>query len=373
MLRAREKTEWKHERAGKAPQWRRGRFLAPGWLFALMILLLLLAAWNTGVGLLYVMLASVTSFVVLSIPLSKRNLGALKFQRRAPHAVHRGESFLMDLRLENHKWMLPAISVRMEDTDPSAKVLGLFLYVPPKRAALLHASHCLEKRGVYTLPPIDVVTSFPFGLLEHRLRHTDQTEIVVYPRISPIRTSFVEQIAGGRTVARVASSDGDEYFGMREYIPGDDIRHIAWRLSARMGKWMVRELSCESSRHVILALDCRWVSDMENFPERFEESVDLAASIAVALLRQQYDVSLVAPEAFLEGGEGSHQEKRVLDILARVQAVDAGSAPNFDGLVESLAKGPVKLVYISPNERLWGLQFGLGRGYVLDPREVVYV
>ncbi len=343
-----------------------------GWSFILIVVLLLFAAWNTGTNLLYIVLGAVVSFVALSILLAVWNMRRLGLSREAPYAVHRGDPFLVSARIENRRRLVPAISVRIESEARPGAVSGYALKIPPQRAALLNVSECIECRGVHRLPDFFLATTFPFGLLERRRRFSDNSEIVVYPRISPIRTSVIENMGGLRNVARAPSSDGDEYFALREYIHGDDLRRVAWRASARLGVWMVREMSMENSRFVVLALDTRWNTEVDDFSTRFEEAVDLTASLAVSLLNRQYNVSVTTPAASLEGGEGSNQEQRILEMLARVQPEIVDDYPDFDQRLHKIEGQAVKLVMISPNPLQWGERAACGRLRTLDPREVTY-
>ena len=349
----------------------RVRILRSGWGFALMLALLLLSAWNTGNSLLYIVWGAVASLVTLSVVLSAWNLSRLRMKRTAPYAIHRTEPMMAGVRIENPRWFMPALSLRIEDTS-AGKAAGYVLNVPARRAGNLNLPYVFERRGVQPLPPFDLVTTFPFGLFEYRRRCEDFLSVVVYPRVVVVRTSVLDRIAGGRTAASVPSDKGDEFFGLRDYIVGDDIRRIVWRISARMGKWMVREMSQETSRYVILALDARRGDGKDEFDAQFEEAVELTASLAISLLARQYDVSILTPAVNLEGGEGKHQERRALDFLARVMPVASEEYPGFDRRVAQVASGNVKLLYIAPEPSRWGGSSGVERHRVLDPREVLH-
>ncbi len=356
------------------------RVLKTGWVFALIMTLLLVAAWNTGTNLLYIVLGGVVSFVALSVVLSWWTLRRLSVKCEAPQAVHRGDPFLLELRIENHKRIMPSVSLRVESDARPEESAGFVVRVPAQRAAILHISETFEHRGVHLLPPITLVSGFPFGLLEWRRRFPSEETITVFPKVRAIRSSTVEQMPGGRRMARASTADGEEFFGLREYMPGDELRHIAWRVSARMGKWMVRELAREDSRHVYFILDSRCVATQDDLgsleeagriEEHFEEAVELVASLAVVLLYRQYGVGLVTPDGAVEEGHGSGQERKLLEHLARVQLADARSHAGFEVAMHALESEPAKLVYVTPDDTLWGGR-GAGELRVLDPREVTY-
>jgi len=349
-----------------------GRIRPSGYVFLLILALLLLSAWNTGENLLYVAMGGVASFVILSVVSVWWTLRKIVMLREPPHAVHRMEPFLVPVRIENPRWFFPAIALRVENAVERGKQIGFVMKIPARRAATLNVVCELKRRGVYRLPPFDLVTSFPFGLFERRKRCADKQEVIVYPRVRAVRTSAVEQSPGNSTFARRAAADGEEYFGLREYQPGDELRRIAWRISARRGVWMVREHAWENSHLVFIILDTRTVNNVPDFRNHFEDTVELAASLAVTLLHRQYQVAVVTPEGTLESGEGTHQEHRVLEMLARVEPAPPTAAPHFDTEISRIEAQRVKLIYLTPDPRRWGRRIAAGPLRALDPREVVH-
>lgn len=349
----------------------RGSILLSGWIFLFIMLLLLGAAWNTGTNLLFIVLGGIFSFVALSVVLSSWNLRRLTLHCEAAAAVHRDESFLAALRIENHKLLVPAISIRAESALHRGEALGYVIKIPARRAALLNVPLVFRQRGVHRLPEFYLATSFPFGLFERRRRFECGVEVVVYPRVSPVRLNVLEQTGGAAVAPRVATGDGGEYFSVREYLPGDEIRHIVWRISARLGKWMVREMSQDAGRYVMIALDTRLPLSAENPGEQFEEAVELAASLAVTLLNRQYNVGLLTPEGHVDGGEGSGQQRLILEMLARAEPAMDAATVDFEDTLRKASANPVRLLCISPDPVEWGRRVAAGRVPIIDPREVV--
>jgi uncharacterized protein (DUF58 family) len=268
---------------------------------------------------------------------------------------------------------VPSISIRVENGNNRGECLAYLMKVPARRAAVLNVRLAFERRGVYPLPPFDLVSSFPFGLFEQRRRFVDKREVVVYPRVRMVRTSMLRQLPGARHVPRTAAGDGDEFFCLREYIIGDDMRRIVWRISARLGKWVVRELGQEHSRYVSFALDTRVNGSVDGYSELFEEAIELVASLGISLLNRQYHVAVLTPGMSLESGDGTGHERRMLDMLARLEPVSYEDYPEFDGEVRKHESQETTLLCVSPDPALWGSRAGAGGLAVLDPREVLHV
>src|SRR5207245_5277986 len=86
---------------------------------------------------------------------------------------------------------------------------------------------------------------------------------------------------------------GLEFYGMREYVPGDDLRRIVWRASARTGKVMVREAEQGITDHITLILDTDrggHSRDGEGLSESLETGIRVAASLGVRHLRDGYEL-----------------------------------------------------------------------------------
>ncbi|MGH8234417.1 MAG: DUF58 domain-containing protein [Rhodanobacteraceae bacterium] len=93
-----------------------------------------------------------------------------------------------------------------------------------------------EWRGWIPLPRMQVSSTLPFGLFRAWSWITPEQEVLVYPRIlhdatPPVRNNDPNERTAG----------GDEFAGLRDYHPGDPIRHVAWKASARHDQLLVRE------------------------------------------------------------------------------------------------------------------------------------
>lgn len=357
----------------KGRRWqRRRRVRMSGLILVLTTALIGAAAVNTGTNLLYMILGGALSLFALSLVLAPINLAGVRVTRSVPKAAYREQPLNVDVAVENRKFLFPALGLRVELANAPGTILGYCMKIPARRRAVISTQLVFPRRGVHPVPPVDVVSSFPFGFTDRWRRQDDGAEIVVYPRVRPVRSSALEHMRGERTMSRVPSNDGDEYHSLREYLYGDDVRKISWRASARLGKWMIREMSKDNSRFIVLALDTRRTAEDERFPELFEEAVELVASFAVMLIHKQYNVAIETPAATLDGGEGSLQERRVLEFLARVQPVTMGDYPSFEDAVTAIESRLASVVYITPNPERWGRRSGLGAPRALDPREVIY-
>ncbi len=345
-----------------------GRITRSGLVMLFIFALLVLAAMNTGENLLYIVFAGVFGMLLLSVLAARWSLRRVSVRREAPHAVFRGESFAYIARIENHKRFVPALSLRIEQEGAPG---GYVMRVPAGHQAAAAVTYTFKKRGVYQLPPCDIVTTFPFGFLELRRRYKEEVEVLVYPRIRAARINALERATGRQFAPSRNQGDGDEFFSLREYIRGDDLRLVVWRVSARLGVWMVREMGVGNARVVTFVMDTRRVATPD-FDEQFEEVIEIAASLMITLLNRQYQVGVLAPDVFIPVGRGLGQEQRILDCMARIMPVDATEYPDFETRARRMTNEATRLVCVTANPERWGDDDWEAGIPAVDPGEVVY-
>ncbi len=358
-----------------------GKVRYTGWVFLCFSFPILLAAWNTGSNILYIITGALISFLFISVLFSRITLRKLAVRRVHPPNVYRGETLKLEACIENSKRWLSSYSVRLEYSDQPGQSVGYVFRLPPGKEAIIPTEKKFDKRGVYPLPAVELVSSFPFGLTERRQRFEGEHEVVVYPRVLPLRPQSLGPVPGGRTTTNIPSADGDEFFDLREYVRGDDLRMIAWRVSARVGRWMVRQMSKDNTRNIVFILDTRHPDMMshfaqlgswEQFEQHFEEAVELVASLMVSFIRRQYNVGLLTPTHTVELGEGYGHQKRILEALARVQPVPEQDHPQFNGIIKDAQGEDAGVMYVTPDAHYWGRRVPIHQIVALSPTEILY-
>lgn len=340
-------------------------------VFCAIFLLVLVAAFNTNENLLYLVAACAASFLISAFILTRGALRGVHIVRDAPASVHRREPFVVKVRIENRKRLFPSISLQISDAAAPETLKAYVHRIPPATTATLQLHEMLPRRGLHTLSDLLISSGFPLGLFQRRMSSAGHGDIVVYPRVLSLRPNVVDQIDDSGSTPRPLDPSGDEFFALREYVPGDDIRYICWRVSARVGQLIVRQLEPSTARSVVIVFDTRGVPDTDELEEQFEEAVDLAASLAIMFLEQQYAVAIVTPDTTVGLGRGSAHGTKILEMLARVESATYGAhRENWHALSGDLG-GSAK-VFVSSDPATWGDRV-TGRGvHVLDPREAMH-
>lgn len=208
--------------------------------------------------------------------------------------------------------------------------LGAAVKVPvPKLSAGKEVSHSYSlrctRRGVYQIGPLVAVTSDPLGLTERETIVGEQFELLVHPRIEFVSSRPLTRQFEDPPIRPPRSKPwpfGLEFYGMREYQRGDDLRRIVWRASARTGKIMVREAEQGITDHISIILDTdRGAHSREgDISESFETGVRAAASLGVRHLRDGYEIRLETNSGpLIRPTRGADKQLVILDALARLE------------------------------------------------------
>jgi uncharacterized protein (DUF58 family) len=240
--------------------------------------------------------------------------------------AHEGDRLEVEVTLEAQRGVTTFI---LEERVPER--LGQPVRVPITKLSsgekLTHRySVRCQRRGVYEIGPLVAVKGDPLGLTQRETLIAEPFELLVHPRIEivsdrPLTRQFEDPPI--RPPVSKPWPSGLEFYGMREYKPGDDLRRIVWRASARTGKIMVREAEQGITDKITIILDTNRGThsrDGEGLSESFETGVRVAASLAVRHLREGYEIKAVA-----NGGpitrplRGPTSQLLMLDALARIE------------------------------------------------------
>src|SRR5262249_12683959 len=121
---------------------------------------------------------------------------------------------------------------------------------------------CDAGMGIKEFGPMIAVVTDPLGLFEFQVVDDDLDRIEIFPKLEPIpeipmagsENSFLFGLYDVRT-----RGGSVNFIGIRDYVAGDSLRHISWRLSAKYSKLLVKEFekSVNTDVSVVLNMDGR--------------------------------------------------------------------------------------------------------------------
>ncbi len=178
------------------------------------------------------------------------------------------------------------------------------------------------RRTVIPVGPVSVVRRDPFGLYRRSVTLPGTAKVVVHPdtaTLPPLSAGFVRDLEG--EASRDLTDSDLSFHALREYVPGDDRRHIHWKSSAKTGRFMIRQYEQTRRSRMLILLDTRreaYVDDVE-----FELAVSTAASLGVRALRDSRDVMFVVSRSSVvarpvRAGRANLQNEETMDVLTSV-------------------------------------------------------
>lgn len=181
------------------------------------------------------------------------------------------------------------------------------------------------RRAVVKVGPVSVVRGDPLGLFERVHRKDEPVDLFVHPRTVRFdgqSLGFLRDLEG--LPATDLSRDDVSFHALREYQPGDDLRHVHWKSTARTGTVMVRQYEETRRSHFVIGLSTRPGDYRDD--EEFELAVSAAGSLGLRALRDSQRVEVRVQERSLPSATG----KQFLDSLSAV----VHSRPRAGGVVE---------------------------------------
>lgn len=207
------------------------------------------------------------------------------------------------------------------------------------------------RRGRVPVGPVTVERRDPLGLARRVRRHGGVRTLWIRPRVHTLAPLPVGVLPDSeRPPPEGAPAGSATFIGLREYIAGDDPRQIHWRSSARTGVLMIREHVDTTEPTTTVLLDTRATVLDER---RFEDAVEVAASVVAAAERANRPVVLLAasesagPAGGLDPGDAP---VTVLDRLAAVRRTADADLVTLLDLAERARAGGALVVVTGAGE-----------------------
>jgi uncharacterized protein (DUF58 family) len=377
-----------------------------GIVYVAVVLLIGVAALNTGNNLLYIVVAAMLAAILVSGLASAMVLRHLQLDIRLPEHVFARRAMVARILLRNRRRWLPSFSVNVvslkkkkseerwrwvpdtfglppgrppaeqwirlpdrklrriaENTAPPPEIFegsAYFPYIPAGSELVADLELRFSRRGRYQQESLGLATRFPFAFLTKTRRVPLAQEIIVYPAVEqadelfevlPLITGEFETFIRGR---------GSDLYRIREYLPEDSARHVDWKATAKSGSLKVREFNREDERKLRIVFDNPDIGAASK--EDYEKAVALAASLAWHFTEENAEVSFVAPEY-----NGSPDVYHFLHYLALVEPKPA--LP----VIESLAPSDQYNIIVTARSRgtiptaLWNSSYFLFIGETHSP------
>jgi uncharacterized protein (DUF58 family) len=236
--------------------------------------------------------------------LGRWNLAGLRVSVEAPEEIYDGRPTLLAVHLENRRRWLPAFLIEVRLPVGRARFVAVARR-ETGRAALPAVFH---GRGVQPLGPARVCSPFPVNFFVRSLPAPLAGQVTVFPDPLPCREAAGagRRERGGEQPARRKGYEG-EISRIGDYR-GEPLKLIHWKLSARHGELMVKELSTVARPPVLI--------DLDRLSGNLEERLRCAAFLVNTLQRGDRPVGLRLGGEVLPPAASRGQRLRLLGALA---------------------------------------------------------
>jgi uncharacterized protein (DUF58 family) len=228
-----------------------------------------------------------------------------------------------------------------------------------------------QARGRYGIGPLSVDISDPFGLTRRRLDFDERDELLVTPEIEDLSTppDPSQGPSFGLSRARQLLRTGQDYYTMREYQEGDDLRRIHWPSVAKTGELMIRQDEATRRANGLVFLDNRQPALGQSHTQAFERAVSAVASVGVLLANAGFSLRFATAQM----PATLYTRERFLDALAGVSHSPARTIGPSLAQLRAASSADTSLVFVSappaPTELASLLRAGAGFG----PRLAIFV
>ena len=147
-----------------------------------------------------------------------------------------------------------------------------------------------QARGRYTIGPLTIDVTDAFGLTRQRLRVDRRDELLVMPELEDLRVppDSTSHASVGSARARQLLRSGEEYFTLRGFQEGDDLRRIHWPSVARTGELMIRQDEASRRATGLIFIDNRETALGRSHGPPFERAASSAGSVGLLLSRSGF-------------------------------------------------------------------------------------
>lgn len=319
---------------------RRGRGIA-----AILTVAAIAAALHGPRGLDAVIVPGLVAFGAAVVQI--RQVTFPEVERRLPERGHRGETVTVRLDVDTER---PVSGTFHDQVGEGLEGTGNDREVTLTGDGVEYEL-VLATRGEGAVGPLSIEVTDVLGLVSKRRRNHDRDGILVRPRVLPLSVRPRETYADEGDMG--PERGAFEY--LREYEPGDPLRDIHWKSSAKTTEgFLVTEFASDDEGDEAVTVGVGASTD------DLDPTADAAASLVVFLLDAGLDVGLRTASKTMEPGSGVEHRERILDHLARDRNITGHITDRFRAEADLVVRGTDGGVVLETGQRTVDLDGYLG-------------
>jgi uncharacterized protein (DUF58 family) len=301
-----------------------------------------------------VLLASYGLLLLVGISwlLGRRRLSIDAQRSELPSRVRPGQVVEAQLSFTARQRLSTIVIEETLDEHLGASVRFPVPLLPAGRTVEHSYSFAPKVRGVYEVGPMIAEWSDPSGLTRRRQQIAPAQSVIVHPRVEPVLDRVLSRAWEDPPIRPPQLKPwptGFEFYGLRDYVEGDDPRRIVWRAVAQYDRYLVRESEQGITDRVNLIMEAdRELHSPGEVSETFETAVSSVASLARMHLRNGFGITIESNDGTIARDlRGGGKVIPLLDQLAQVRRSTQSLIETLDRMLASGARG-VHNVVVTP-------------------------
>jgi len=257
------------------------------------------AAVNTGNNLVYLIVSMLLGGMAASGLFGKRNLSSIDVDLQFPQEVYANRAFAVKVCLKNGRSRLPVFLMRVKVGAEDV----LFPLVDPKAESSAFLPFSFGRRGTHTVDAIYLESRFPFNFFIRSRKVRRAFEVLVFPEPLKCDMTYLRDEERGVRDESAAKGrgDGPDLVTIREYRPGDPLKHVNWKASAKTNSLKTTQFSALSEQPVVIDFDKVTIRHLE-------EKISCITFMVLHLLKKNTPVGLrLGQRSFRPGLSDAHK------------------------------------------------------------------
>jgi uncharacterized protein (DUF58 family) len=293
-----------------------------GWFFVAGFGVLAVAGRLFAIKELFLLSAGCGGVVIAALAYVRLTRFELQATRELhPARVQAGGASRVELAVRNVAFRTSPLMTARDPFDKGRR-WARFLLSPLGPGETAHAAYRLptDERGVFDLGPLQLIFGDPLGVAARSVVAAQATKLTVYPRVDvvqPLPRTLGYDPQAGADQPNALGRTGEDFYALRPYELGDDLRRVHWKSSAKVDDLMIRQDEMPWEGRTTVVLDLR---RGVHTPASLELAVSAAASIVSAAWRRKGQLRMITTGAVDSGFSSGHAHTdAILEHLASAQ------------------------------------------------------
>jgi uncharacterized protein (DUF58 family) len=299
-----------------------------GWAFLGVSLMICAGAVESQAPLLFLLFGAMMGVLHVSALLARRMIRSADLCRDVPTRVWQNQTVHLGYYLSNRRRRGSLLGLEVREIAPEGieAAPAYCVHLGPRAVFRAGGRFAARRRGRIRMGRVRLSTPFPFGLVAARKEFSQPADVVIWPARGRLKRRMLHwgAVETSRSAPSPATGGQDEFFGLREYRPGDNPRWIHWKRSAMRPTPVVREMARPLPEILMVVLDTRCEAGDLPKAQLREKMIRFAGTLIDHALSRGYLVGLALAHSrgvvLRRPAPGRGQLCSLLDALADVDA-----------------------------------------------------